>query len=107
MTDETAADFVSSLITGASNGSRSAAESDNTIDLGAGNDVAVLGTGVNSNDTIVFTGYNLGKNTIVNFEDAAASTGRDLLDFNAYLNGKSSASGSVESQKEIDILWNG
>jgi hypothetical protein len=85
----------------------SSAESDNTIDLGAGNDVAVLGTGANSNDTIVFTGYNLGKNTIVNFEDAAASTGRDLLDFNAYLNGKSSASGSVESQREIDIELTG
>lgn len=102
----TNASFASNLLAGFGNGSISTAESDNTIDLGAGNDVAVLGTGVNSNDTIVFTGYNLGKNTIVNFEDAAASTGRDLLDFNAYLNGKSSASGSVDSQREIDITLN-
>ncbi len=102
----TSADFSSNAANSYANGSISTAESDNTIDLGAGNDVAVLGTGVNSNDTIVFTGYNLGKNTIVNFEDAAASTGRDLLDFNAYLNGKSSASGSVESQREIDITLN-
>ncbi len=102
----TSASFASSLLAGFGNGSISTAESDNTIDLGAGNDVAVLGTGVNSNDTIVFTGYNQGKNTIVNFEDAAASTGRDLLDFNAYLNGKSSASGSVDSQREIDITLN-
>lgn len=102
----TSADFSSNAANSYSNGSISTAESDNTIDLGAGNDVAVLGTGVNSNDTIVFTGYNLGKNTIVNFEDAAASTGRDLLDFNAYLNGKSSASGSVDSQREIDITLN-
>lgn len=102
----TSADFSSNAANSYANGSISTAESDNTIDLGAGNDVAVLGTGVNSNDTIVFTGYNLGKNTIVNFEDAAASTGRDLLDFNAYLNGKSSASGSVDSQREIDITLN-
>ena len=103
----TSAAFSTTATNTFSNGSISTAESDNTIDLGAGNDVAVLGTGANSNDTIVFTGYNLGKNTIVNFEDAAASTGRDLLDFNAYLNGKSSASGSVDSQREIDITLNG
>ena len=104
VTNTVAADFVySGAVT--SSGSISTAESDNTIDLGAGNDVAVLGTGVNSNDTIVFTGYNLGKNTIVNFEDTVVAS-RDRLDFNAYLNGKESASGSVESQKEINITLN-
>lgn len=105
-TNMAVANFGSNAFGTSLNGTISTAESDNTIDLGAGNDVAVLGTGVNSNDTIVFTGYNLGKNTIVNFVDASASTGRDLLDFNAYLNGKESASGSVESQKEIDIKLN-
>lgn len=102
----TAASLTTSTPAGANNGSISLAESDNTIDLGAGNDVAVLGTGTNSNDTIVFTGYNLGKNTIVNFDDGVNSTGRDLLDFNAYLTGKSSASGSVDSQRDIDIAYN-
>ena len=102
----TATSLTTSTPAGANNGSISLAESDNTIDLGAGNDVAVLGTGANSNDTIVFTGYNLGKNTIVNFVDDANSTGRDLLDFNAYLTGKSSASGSVDSQRDIDIAYN-
>lgn len=101
----TSSAFTSSVAGTFANGSISTAESDNTIDLGAGNDVAVLGTGANSNDTIVFTGYNLGKNTIVNFEDTTVAS-RDLLDFNAYLNGKSSASGSVESQREIDITLN-
>ncbi len=101
----TSAAFSTTATNTFSNGSISTAESDNTIDLGAGNDVAVLGTGANSNDTIVFTGYNLGKNTIVNFEDTTVAS-RDLLDFNAYLNGKSSASGSVESQREIDITLN-
>ncbi len=105
VTNTTNASFASSLLSGFGNGTISAAESDNTIDLGAGNDVAVLGTGANSNDTVVFTGYNLGKNTIVNFEDTVVAS-RDLLDFNAYLNGKESASGSVESQREINITLN-
>lgn len=108
----TAANGVSGLgvdgavLDASSTGARSAAESDNTIDLGAGNDVAVLGTGVNSNDTVVFTGYNLGKNTIVNFEDTTTAS-LDLLDFKAYLNGKTSLSGSVESQKAIAVTLNG
>jgi hypothetical protein len=95
----------SNLTSTFANGSISTAESDNSIDLGAGNDVAVLGTGGNSNDTVVFTGYNLGKNTIVNFEDTVVAS-RDLLDFNGYLNGKTSLSGSTDSQKEIGITLN-
>ncbi len=98
--------ITSSLLAGFANGTISTAESDNTVNLGAGTDVAVLGTGVNSNDTVVFTGYNQGKNTIVNFEDAAG-TSRDLLDFNFYLNGKNSLSGSVDSAIEIGITLNG
>jgi len=42
--------------------------SDNTIDLGAGLDVAVLGTEATSNDTLVFNGYNNGVNSVVNFD---------------------------------------
>jgi hypothetical protein len=47
--------------------------SDNTIDAGTGNDVIVLSTGGQSNDTIKWTGYNNGANTIVNFDTAADS----------------------------------
>ncbi|MBZ9557619.1 hypothetical protein KGQ96_06035 [Halomonas coralii] len=54
-------------------GTDSTAESDNVINVGAGTDEIVLGTGVNSNDTVAFTGYNNGVNTIVNFTDDAAT----------------------------------
>ncbi len=81
----------------AQTGARSLAESDNTIDLGTGtSDVVVLGTGVFSNDTVVFKGYDLGKKTIVNFDDTG-----DFLNFNSYLTGMSSVSGSTESQVRI------
>ncbi len=67
-------------------GSDSTAESDNVINAGAGTDVIVLGTGANSNDTVVLSG-NFGKTTIVNFTDAGApgvADGNDLLDFSSY-----------------------
>ncbi len=80
-------------------GTISGAESDNTINMGAGDDVLVLGTGADSNDTVVFTGYNLGKDTIVNYSDVGANI--DKLDFTSYLNNKTSLSGSVDSQKRI------
>lgn len=102
--DVTGAAFVSSLGV-QSNSAISVVESDNTVDLGAGNDVAVLGTGALSNDTVVFTGYNNGKNTIVNFEDTVLAS-QDLLNFKSYLNGKTSLSGSVESQKAIGVTLN-
>ncbi|SIQ87817.1 DUF4214 domain-containing protein [Marinobacterium stanieri] len=81
-------------------GTDSAVESDNIINAGSGNDVVVLGTGTDSNDTVVFTNYNNGENTIVNFV-AGDSLGEDYLDFSAYLNNMTSASGSVESQQLI------
>ena len=86
----------------------SLAESDNTINMGAGNDVLVLGTGALSNETIVFSGYDLGKDTIVNFDTTApgATNGGDWLNFNAYLVDRSSASGSVESQRHIASTFN-
>ncbi len=84
----TAADFVSNKAT-ANNGTASNNESDNTVNLGAGSsDVVVLGTGANSNDTVVFTGYDLGRKTIVNFDDGQtpqSATGIDVLDFKSYL----------------------
>lgn len=89
----------------AANGTLSAAESDNTINLGSGDDVVVLGSGANSNDTIVFTGYELGKKTIVNFESVAGNDA-DYLDFSSYLTGKFSTSGSNESQQPIAITLN-
>lgn len=105
--DVTAAAFTTSIAAPTiQNGSASTAESDNTVDLGAGTDVAILGTGAFSNDTVVFTGYGIGKNTIVNFEDVTAAS-RDSLDFKAYLNGKTSLSGSTDSQKAIAVTLNG
>jgi hypothetical protein len=97
---------ITSSVTVIPNGTNSAVESDNSVDLGAGTDVAVLGTGANSNDTVVFSGYGIGKNTVVNFEDTVVAS-RDLLDFKAYLTGKVSLSGSTDSQKSIQITLNG
>jgi len=83
-------------------------DSDNIVNLGAGTDVAVLGTGANSNDVLVFTGYDQGKNTIVNFEDGTVTAGaQDLLDFRAYLTGKNSLSGSTDSQLPIAVTFSG
>lgn len=50
--------------------------SDNTITPGLGNDVIVLGTGANSNDTVVYEGFGNGTDTIVNFE--TDDTGEDF-----------------------------
>jgi hypothetical protein len=66
------------------NGTFSTANSDNTINMGAGQDVLVLGTGP-SNDRIVFSGTGI-KTAIVNF-DAGTGAGADRLDFLANLTG--------------------
>lgn len=42
---------------------------DNEIEGGTGNDVIVLGTGMWSNDTLVYTGFGNGTDSIVNFQD--------------------------------------
>jgi len=89
-------------------GAVSGAESDNTIDLGAGNDVVVLGTGAFSNDKVVFTGSDIGTNAIVNFQDGAG-TNADKLDFKSYLTSLTSTSAtsvSTESQVRIATTLN-
>ncbi|MBZ9573717.1 hypothetical protein [Modicisalibacter sp. MOD 31.J] len=69
--DGTVATDGSEDLTGADSG----AESDNVINVGAGTDEIVLGTGAVSNDTVEFTGYNNGVNTIVNFTDGVVEGG--------------------------------
>lgn len=75
----------------------SGAHSDNIINMGAGNDVVVLGTGtVGNNDKLVFTGYDQGKTTIVNFTaDVAQAAAVDKIDFSSYLTSKATAAGGA------------
>jgi hypothetical protein len=75
--------------------------SDNTINLGSGQDVLVLSTDTDSVETIVFKDSDIGANTIVNFIQGAA-TGGDKLDFTSYLTSKTSTSGSATSATTID-----
>lgn len=79
-------------------GAASSSVSDNVVDLGAGDDVVVLGTDGTSNDTLVFSG-SFGNDTVFNFDEAGADV--DTLNFNAYLGGKTTASGSVASQVAV------
>lgn len=67
-------------------GVASAHISDNTITGGAGNDVLVLGTGAESNDTLVYTGLNNGTDSIVNFTagDVATVLNADKIQFTGY-----------------------
>lgn len=62
-----------------------AGSSDNWINLGTGNDVAVLSTSVNSSETVTFRDdFNL--DTIVYFNTASDATpGNDKLNFTSYL----------------------
>lgn len=77
-------------------GTASATDSDNIVDLGAGDDVVVLGTDATSTDTLLFTGTSIGNNAVFNF-DANGGADADTLDFTAYLTGESSVSGSAAS----------
>ena len=56
------------------NGTISNAISDNLVVGGLGNDVLVLGTGVNSNDTVGYSGFNNGTDSIVNFSSQSTTT---------------------------------
>lgn len=64
----------------ADGGVASQVESDNVINAGTGNDVIVLGTGAESNDTVKIDGV-FDRNSIVNFESDSADAGYDILDF--------------------------
>lgn len=81
-------------------GAASTSDSDNAITLGAGDDVAVLGTDDSSNDTLVFAGA-FGNDTIFNFTQNNASNAVDFLSFGSYLDGKTSVSGSAASQVAV------
>ncbi len=84
-------------------GNASATDSDNTINLGAGNNVVVLGTDANSSDTLVIDGT-FGTNSILNF--VTTGTGMDMLDFSAYLTNMTSATNSTASQVTIADSFN-
>ncbi|GAA3588945.1 DUF4214 domain-containing protein [Marinobacter xestospongiae] len=81
-------------------GADSAVESNNVINVGVSQDVVVMGTGANSNDMLVYTGYNNGENTVVNFvqdDDGVAGVnqnGVDFINFTSYLTTEIDASGS-------------
>jgi len=99
--ETTAADSILGQIGGTDVvGADSSVESNNVINMGAGQDVVVLGTGADSNDMLVYTGYNNGENTVLNFvqdTDGAAgvtATGVDFLNFTSYLTTEVDASGS-------------
>ncbi|MFN9748448.1 MAG: beta strand repeat-containing protein [Burkholderiales bacterium] len=72
-------------------------EGDNRVDLAAGSsDVVVLGSNANSNDTVVFNGYDLGLKTVVNFNDTNGTSGSDYLDFTSYLTSRLRDGGAVD-----------
>lgn len=81
-------------------GSQSTAETDNVVNLGTGEDVVVLSTSDTANEVLVWTGYDNGHNTVVNFMDAANGS-MDMVNFGAYLDGQTSASGSTQSTVAI------
>lgn len=86
-------------------GLNSSATSDNTITGGTGDDVLVLGTSAESNDTLVFSGT-FGNDTVVNFVDDALANGGDILDFTAYLTTQVSASTSANSAVTLATVIN-
>jgi len=74
----------------------------NTVNGGSGDDVIVLSSDATAGlgDTVAWTGYNQGNDTIAHFE-----TTIDKLDFTSYLTGTIEAnnSGSTSSESEIDL----
>jgi hypothetical protein len=87
-------------------GNEATSTSDNVIAMGSGDDVIVLGTNdalLESNDTLTWSGYNQGNDTIVNYLEAG--TNSDTIDLSAYLSdaalNKTSATGSVDSYVQI------
>lgn len=83
-------------------------ESDNIIDLGAGKDVLVLSTSIDSNETIKFTAASGIDSTIVNFSTGTLvnnTDGADVLDFTHYLTSKISSSGSSVSENRVATAY--
>ena len=85
-------------------GSASTTENNSSIDLGTGVDVLVLSTGPNSNNTLVYTGTENGKDTVVNFTETGSAA--DFIDFSAYLDGETSVSGSSVTAVQPDPVLN-
>ncbi|MDR3323588.1 MAG: hypothetical protein LBS89_05220, partial [Zoogloeaceae bacterium] len=80
--------------------------SDNIINAGSGDDVIVLSTGSLSNDTIKWTDFNQGTNTIVNFDTTAAGNlGDDWLDFTSYGARWLGAASLDQDGKVVGSLW--
>lgn len=78
---------------------------DNTITGGLGNDVLVLGTGVNSNDTLVYAAGQFGNDKIVNFTtNAVAAAGADKLDFTAWLNNTETTAPALAARIATDVV---
>lgn len=83
-------------------GQASAVESDNVINAGNGNDVIILGTGAESNDTVKIDGV-FGRNSIVNFESDSTDAGFDILDFTSILGGASDFDSDItETNRAIE-----
>ncbi len=81
---------LSTGLTFADVGLRSNAQTDNAVELGTGNDVAVLSSSAQANEALYLSGYELGQDSVVNFDDGssvAGMTGLDHLDLQNYLDG--------------------
>jgi hypothetical protein len=78
-------------------GARSTAQTDNVIELGQGNDVAVLSSSAQANEVLYLRSEELGRDSIVNFDDGrstAGLAGLDSIDLRAYLFGRVSVAGT-------------
>jgi len=79
-------------------GTNSTTDGINSVNAGAGDDVIVLSSNDTTTDTVVFDQGGFGNDTIVHFNDAANG---DVLDFTAWLNNVTSASGSTDSEQRV------
>lgn len=78
------------------------ADNTNSVNGGSGDDIIVLSSDATAgfvfNDTVVFTDYDQGNDTIVHFE-----SGIDKLDFTAYLTGTIPSNGSASTSTESEV----
>lgn len=84
-------------------GAASAQANANVIESGAGNDVVVLSSSTAAEEKLVYSGYDLGKDVIVNFTAGVVGTvaGADKIDFSAYLTSKIAATGALDAQAYV------